>query len=39
MWIFSSHQAKRDDDYWAKIADKQFDAMDKDGQAQWSELR
>jgi len=39
MWIFNSNQNNRDDDYWAKVADREFKALDKEGQAQWSELR
>jgi hypothetical protein len=39
MWIFSSHERNKDDAYWARVADQEFDAMDKDGQSQWAELR
>ncbi|MGB4967880.1 MAG: hypothetical protein WBO35_06800 [Candidatus Saccharimonadales bacterium] len=39
MWKFSSHQQSRVDAYWARVADQEFDAMDKEGQSQWSELR
>ena len=40
MWIFNSRKdTTLSGDYWSRVADREFEAMDDEGQAQWSELR
>lgn len=40
MWIFNSRKNNTlSSDYWSQVADREFSAMDDEGQEQWGELR
>lgn len=35
----NAHDEKRNEQFWEKVAQHEFENMDKEAQAQWSELR